>query len=78
MAQVFINDKHGTEIVIFYIIVVLLVHDPLAFLVHSAIKISATLLFVIAFSTSTSSLVSDRKLDPALSPAILLIQGERI
>lgn len=66
------------EIIMFYIIVVLLVHDPLAFLVHSAIKISATLLFVFAFSTSTSSLVGDRKLDPVLSPALLLIQGERI
>lgn len=41
-SEVFINHKHGTEIVIFYIIAVLLVHDPQAFLVYSAIKISAT------------------------------------
>lgn len=39
---VFTNGKHGTEIIIFYTTVVLLMHDPLDFLVYSAIKILAT------------------------------------
>lgn len=41
-SEVFINHKDGTEIVIFYIRAVLLVHDPWAFLIYLAIKISAT------------------------------------